>query len=849
MNITDYIVECLQQGKTVEIPGIGVWSSVVEQAHFDEQSATFYPTRRITSFSDKCIGNEEFVNYIAETECVDGNVAKQIVRNYADALSEKLNNEGEVNIAGIGKIGMQGGGLSFNVTEMPEMNHDEAMPISRVKTYEVDPNYDPFAAATNSISTPVAKPTGLEAIKEASEVTGNPISNIANIVGGEEVLTGRETIELTRKEARENEKKLKEELKRIEKDKKDKEREAREAAIKEQDEQKTATNEPEEYANEGLESPDYLTPSIATVAAVAAPMAALDKQAEKKEKERLEKEAKEERKRLEKEAKEEKKRKEQEAKEEKERREKEAKEEKERIEKEEKEAKKRKEQEEKEEKERLDKEAKEEKERRDRELKEEKERREKEEKEARKRKEQEEKEEKERREKEAKEEKERKEQEAKREKEEKAHIEEESKREKAEKEKQKKEELEAKKNEEKQAKREKEEKEKLEKEKLKFQKEQEKQAKKVQEEQEKLDKKAKKEEEKRNKKALKAEKKAQKKAKKAKDETMGIMAEGQANEQKKTKKKSKAWLWILIVLILILLLGCAAVYFGKPDFVKPAHDWFFSNVMKQEPKETTELDIDNMLTNSSQQATDNNQQTTDNRQQPTASNPMFADACLFSFSEELTEFSPNEIDNYADAINEYLSDYISNYLAAKKYTTAKVPMMERIRQYSVSRLSELLNANGYSEERLIPNGDYISDFIEPYKKGHKGHQKQVIVQGEIMDGSFLDNMLNTMVEELGLKADNAKVQLPPDLPKVKPVIKTERKSRQGFDLIAGFYTDVNTAQKMVDRLKGYGCNAYIIEINHGYYVSMDSAKSRTEADARLRKAKEWYDGDLSVKSF
>ena len=234
---------------------------------------------------------------------------------------------------------------------------------------------------------------------------------------------------------------------------------------------------------------------------------------------------------------------------------------------------------------------------------------------------------------------------------------------------------------------------------------------------------------------------------------------------------------------------------------------------------------------------------------PSVAAETYADACMFSFSEQLTDFSATEIEARADAINDYLSGYISKYLTARHYTAAKVPMMERIHQYSVSRLSELLSCDGFSEERFFASDDYVSGFIADFKKAHKGRQKQVTVQGEIMDHTFLDNMLTVLIDELGIKADNANVVMPP-APKIeKPVINTEKKSRQGFDLIAGFYTDVNTAQKMVDRLKNYGCNAYIIEINHGYYVSMASAKSRTLADEKLRKAKEWYDGDISVKAF
>ena len=302
-------------------------------------------------------------------------------------------------------------------------------------------------------------------------------------------------------------------------------------------------------------------------------------------------------------------------------------------------------------------------------------------------------------------------------------------------------------------------------------------------------------------------------------------------------------------------MGCAAVYLGKPAFVKPAHEWFFTNVLKQNQRETAELDIDNMVTNSGQDQTVSSQQATASRQQAAVSGPamaaaeVYADACLFSFSELLTEFDAGDIENRADAINDYLSGYITNYLKEKRYTTAKVPMMERIHQYSVSRLTELYDNSGYAEERFIPSADYVSKYITDYKKAHKGRQKQVMVQSEIMDRAFLDNMLSGMVDELGLKADDAKVQMPPKTEPVVPVIKTEKKSRQGFDLIAGFYTNATTAQKMVDRLKGYGCNAYIIEINHGYYVSMGSAKTRTMAEEQYRQAKEWYDGDISIKSF
>jgi hypothetical protein len=806
MNITDYIVECLQKGKTVEIPGVGTWKSVIENAHFDEESSTFYPTRTVVNFDARTSGNEEFVSYLAATECISADVAKQMLHNYSEVLGEKLANEGKVTIGELGDIRLQDGSKSFTTKVLAS---EEAVPLAGIKTYKNETNDDPFA-----MFDPVKRAEEAERKRMAAS-NAERLAGVADIVGGTDILKGNETVELTPQEVRERERLVKEEMKRIKQEEKDKEREAREAAIREQDDAKRAD-------------------VVLTAEEIA-------------KKEKAEKEALKEKARLEKE--------EQEAREKAER---EAQKEQERREKEEQKAREKAEREEREAKEKADKEARKEQERRERE-----------EREARYRAEKEAQMEKERLEKEMREARYKAEKEA-------LVAEQEALKAKAELEKAKAEQekaaLEAKSKAEKEAMKAKEiadkeakkAKEIADKEAKKAKEIADKEAKKAKELQEKTEKEAKKNAEKEAKKAMKKQKKEERKAAKA-AKKQAMMADPLAvpevsfkseneKEGKKDKKKGKAWLWILIVLLLLLLLGCAAVYFGKPDFVKPAHDWFFTNVMKQEQKETAELDINNMVTNSGQEQSSGTQQAAASSQQSAVSGPAsaaaetYADACLFSFSEELTEISTGDIENHADAINDYLSGFITNYLNEKHYSTAKVPMMERIRQYSVSRLIELYDNSGYSEERFFASNDYVSDYIADFKRVHKGRQKQVMVQSEIMDRSFLDNMLNTMVEEIGLKADNAKVAMPP-APPAPPVIKTEKKSRQGFDLIAGFYTNATTAQKMVDRLKGYGCNAYIIEINHGYYVSMGSAKTRTLAEENYRKAKEWYDGDLSIKSF
>ena len=747
MNITDYIVESLQKGMTVEIPGIGTWKPSLEEAHFDEASATFYPTQMVVKFSPKVMGNEEFVNHIVDAECVGANVAKQMVKNYADALQEKINADGRVNIKGLGILNKGSEGLGFEADKSMSVSGNETLAaIDHVKIYAVDESEDPFAVfdempkksqpqqkvepvapkVDEELQTEPAKadeaPEKVDEETAQTEVEPAVAASIAGIVGTQGVVSGNETIEMTRKEAREAQKKIEEEKKRLKKEKEEEERVAREEAIRAQDE---AKNNPENMSEKDR------------------------KKAEKKAEKERQKQEKAEAK-----AKAEQEKAEAKAKAEQEKAEKKAREEREKAEK-------------------------------------------------------------------------------------------------------------------------------------RTRDEQEKAERKAKEEQEKIEKKTRKEHEKAEKKARKEQEKAERQKNHDDDEIKNklaaaalvgepIVAAGEesaeainekpvemsseenvvettveptitestkeepapeAEEKGEKKKKGKAWLWILL-LLLLLILGCGALVY----LWQPANQWFRTNILKEKQKEQTELNIDEMVTNSEYKAV--------KKDAVVNGNAMYKDACLFAFSEDMTDFTPSEIDGYADEINEYMSDYIGNYLTAQHYTSAKVPMMERIRQYSTTRLAELLNGGEYSVERLIPGDDYVGEYMSDYKKNRKGRMKRIIVQTEIMDGNFLSNMLHEVIDELGLKSDVAQVVMPPAAKTdVKPIVRTEKRSRQGFDLIAGFYTDVNVAQKMKNRLRGYGCNAYIIEINHGYYVSMGSAKTRTQADAMYVKAKEWYDGDLSVKSF
>ena len=85
--------------------------------------------------------------------------------------------------------------------------------------------------------------------------------------------------------------------------------------------------------------------------------------------------------------------------------------------------------------------------------------------------------------------------------------------------------------------------------------------------------------------------------------------------------------------------------------------------------------------------------------------------------------------------------------------------------------------------------------------------------------------------------------------KQKATAYTTKESKQRFDVIEGFYINKDTADKMVSRLHAQGCDAYIIEKNDGFYVSLGSASTYTKAEALFNHLKSWYDGDIAIRQW
>lgn len=316
-------------------------------------------------------------------------------------------------------------------------------------------------------------------------------------------------------------------------------------------------------------------------------------------------------------------------------------------------------------------------------------------------------------------------------------------------------------------------------------------------------------------------KESPKKVKKEKKE------KAEKNEKKENKGKNRWWL-LLLLLLLLLLIGGGVYYLLTHRTAKEAVP-----VEATPTERLTDVPVTNDLT----------------------------------YNYDLLEYDRRDIAYNRDLVCRHMTDYIDSYLAYRHYTGARVPMMDRVRQYAEERLGTLM-ADRFAIQRFIPFNDYIYNHNEPWMRQTFASRQRVTVQSELLNMNILDGILNPLVAELGIEPDAGAPRTAEQVQQVKaeerktierrkeakeepaPVrVNMEQNSKQGFDIIAGFYLDRATAARLTARLHELGSDAYIIEKNNMYYVSMGSAKDRTSAEALFKHIKSWYDGDIAIKQW
>lgn len=294
-------------------------------------------------------------------------------------------------------------------------------------------------------------------------------------------------------------------------------------------------------------------------------------------------------------------------------------------------------------------------------------------------------------------------------------------------------------------------------------------------------------------------------------------------EQEKEEKKTKKRHWWILILLLLLLLGAGGYYCAT-------HMDSFTAKRGTTPDKVEHTLIDQ-----------------------------------FTGDRNLIKFEPNDVNRSVSLVHAFMADYVHQFLAARHYSNAFVPVMQEVDTYANDRLKELM-VEGYCVKRFFPYDDFWMDRnYDAYKEaGAQYYRCQV--QGELMDIDFLERMLDDIVSSLGLHADGyglsgmngggygagkaaTAAKNTAVYEEVVPEAPTLRSSKQGFDIIAGFFTSKKSANKCANQLKALGSDAYIISKSGGYYVSMGSAPTYTAAQAMEKHIKSWYKSDVSIKNF
>ena len=313
-------------------------------------------------------------------------------------------------------------------------------------------------------------------------------------------------------------------------------------------------------------------------------------------------------------------------------------------------------------------------------------------------------------------------------------------------------------------------------------------------------------------------------------------------KNKKDKKKGGFWKALLwIITILIVLLACAFVI-DRYIFNCQGRDWLsqylpIGPINNEQPDEV---------------ATPANNNTNYDRE---AARSNITD---YTFSLDGIQFTDDEIRQGSDELLSSLSPFISKRLKAMKQSNNETMFMQQARQYIEQRLTQLLTDNEFHPQSLLKYDDYVREANMPMLKSKKMHSKATAIAEDFLSGDLIMNILSQINPDSTPVVDN-KAETNNDNKKksdyktnnnhVAPQTKYATSSKQGFDIIAGYTANVDNAASLCSKLKKSGCDAYIINRNGGYYVSMGSASSRTEIEAKYIHIKEWYAGDMSIKKW
>lgn len=314
-------------------------------------------------------------------------------------------------------------------------------------------------------------------------------------------------------------------------------------------------------------------------------------------------------------------------------------------------------------------------------------------------------------------------------------------------------------------------------------------------------------------------------------------------EQKKPSKK-KIIIPIIVVLLLLLLGGAYYYFVVVKDMAIP--------FINDKAKETSQAELPAVL-DTTVVATDDTVALQQVEGEDTEEVDLFKGANVFTFDYTLVPVENKDvvIPEASSTIIDVITPKIEKFLKRQYYTTAKDLMVERLNEYIVRRLKEMLDDNFFHPARLVNYDNYITGYCTNKLQRQRVSRAKSAIISEIQINGLFDDFLNELVDAGLVKRD--KIEFVPKQKQKEqggvPIAEMRLRSKQGFDIIAGFFKNRDNAAREADRFRRRGADAYVINKGNLYYVSLGSAPSQTAAEALLRQLRTWNKENMVIKKW
>ncbi len=336
-----------------------------------------------------------------------------------------------------------------------------------------------------------------------------------------------------------------------------------------------------------------------------------------------------------------------------------------------------------------------------------------------------------------------------------------------------------------------------------------------------------------------AKKPIEEKVEQERHQTKEEMLQGSEHRSKRSKKKRVFLVIPLIVLGVFILLG-VFYYF---QFYKASKTTIVATTSEQ-VQTTQEASI--VPSDKKEPIIEEKSPSTDNI---SLENSYFKGANGFTFDYNLVEITdtPQTIEATRNSILNNLETKLTVFLKNQSYSTAKSAMKVKLTEYIENRLSILFDNQLFHPSKFINYNDYITQYCQGDLERQRVSRAKTMVQSEIISEKLFAEYLNQLVATGAVEKD----KVVPAPPKYQPVAYADIRtnSKQGFDIIAGFFKSRNNAANLAARMRKKGTDAYVITKGNIYYVSLGSAPSQTAAEALLKQLQTWNKENMVIKKW